>query len=61
MWDLIASVPGHCLSFYSSLIYTRQRCKVSPDFPVILAFILLVIGLPKIKSRNLNAVRRCCK
>ena len=34
MWDLIVSVPGHCLSFYFSLFDPRSRQWLSLDYDV---------------------------
>ena len=34
MWDLIVSVPDHCLSFYSTNVYTimevNKKCSLFP-------------------------------
>ena len=35
MWDLIVSVPDHCLSFYFSLFRLQKRaCKIILDYNV---------------------------
>ena len=48
MWDLIVSVPDHCLSFYFLFIWLILMCSFA-RFPYIVSFILwfliIAIGL----------------